>query len=205
MTVSGSTCGSNSSCSLPVVGIYNVEQRSAASTLTLGRPHSYPLACKRSPPPHPASLNSRVLVGALSLRCDSCFYPDPDKIGTGVSAYPFERVAKMTLGVVPKNACHDRSSHRRRVSAVRTVSRPRAARTLTHEPSTGSPAVDAGDPKFTPPPFYDQRGPDFFRVRNGRIDIGSFEAQAGSTPTPTPRPAPTARPRRAPHPRPTPP
>jgi len=58
--------------------------------------------------------------------------------------------------------------------------------TFTHELLTGSPAIDAGDPKFTPPPYYDQRGPDFWRVRNGRIDVGSFEVQTGSTPTPTP-------------------
>jgi hypothetical protein len=51
---------------------------------------------------------------------------------------------------------------------------------------SGSPAIDAGDPKFTPPPYYDQRRPNFWRVRNGRIDIGSFEVQAGTTPTPTP-------------------
>src|SRR5207247_1199975 len=57
--------------------------------------------------------------------------------------------------------------------------------TFTHELLTGSPAIDAGDPKFTPPPYYDQRGPDFWRVRNGRIDVGSFEVQAGRTPTPT--------------------
>jgi hypothetical protein len=48
---------------------------------------------------------------------------------------------------------------------------------LTHRPSTGDPAVDTGDPNFTPPPFYDQRGPSFDRVVNGRIDIGSFEVQ----------------------------
>jgi hypothetical protein len=29
--------------------------------------------------------------------------------------------------------------------------------TFTHELLTGSPAVDAGDPNFTPPPFFDQR------------------------------------------------
>jgi hypothetical protein len=58
--------------------------------------------------------------------------------------------------------------------------------TFTHALSPGSPAIDAGDPNFTPPPYYDQRGPDFWRVRNGRIDIGSFEVQAGTTPTPTP-------------------
>jgi len=72
--------------------------------------------------------------------------------------------------------------------------------TLTHALLPGSPAIDAGDPQFTPPPFYDQRGPDFWRVRNGRIDAGSFEVQAGATPTPTatltasPTPTPTATP-----------
>src|SRR5260370_38392706 len=60
--------------------------------------------------------------------------------------------------------------------------------TLTHALLPGSPAVNAGDPAFTPPPFLDQRGPDFFRVRNGRIDVGSFEVQSGSTPSPTPTP-----------------
>jgi hypothetical protein len=63
--------------------------------------------------------------------------------------------------------------------------------TFTHELLTGSPAIDAGDPNFTPPPYYDQRGADFWRVRNGRIDAGSFEVQAGSTPTPTPTPTAT--------------
>ncbi len=49
--------------------------------------------------------------------------------------------------------------------------------TFTHALLPGSPAVDAGDPNFTPPPDYDQRGPGFSRVVNGRIDIGAFEAQ----------------------------
>src|SRR5213075_2092208 len=42
---------------------------------------------------------------------------------------------------------------------------------------SGSPAIDAGDPNFTPPPFFDQRGSGSSRVVNGRIDIGSFEVQ----------------------------
>jgi hypothetical protein len=50
-------------------------------------------------------------------------------------------------------------------------------RTFTHELLPGSPAIDAGDPNFTPPPFFDQRGPSFDRVVEGRIDIGSFEMQ----------------------------
>src|SRR5206468_10890849 len=64
--------------------------------------------------------------------------------------------------------------------------------TFTHELLTGSPGIDTGDPSFTPPPDYDQRGPGFDRVVNGRIDIGAFEVQAGATPTPTPTPTPTA-------------
>jgi hypothetical protein len=76
--------------------------------------------------------------------------------------------------------------------------------TFTHELLTGSPAIDAGDPKFTPPPYYDQRGPDFWRVRNGRIDVGSFEVQEGSTPTPTPTATATPTSTSTPTPRPTP-
>src|SRR6202011_2926723 len=52
---------------------------------------------------------------------------------------------------------------------------------LTHALSTGSPAIDAGNPSFNPnafnPPLnFDQRGSGFSRVVNGRVDIGAFEA-----------------------------
>ena len=47
--------------------------------------------------------------------------------------------------------------------------------TFTHALLNGSPAIDAGNPNFTPPPFYDQRGPGYPRVVGGRIDVGSFE------------------------------
>jgi len=80
--------------------------------------------------------------------------------------------------------------------------------TFTHELLPGSPAIDAGDPNFMPPPYYDQRGPVFCRGRNGRIDVGSFEVQAGTTPSPTPTPTasptPTATPTLTPRPSPTP-
>jgi hypothetical protein len=65
--------------------------------------------------------------------------------------------------------------------------------TFTHALLPGSPAIDAGDPSFSPPPLYDQRGSPFHRVFDGHIDIGSFEAQAVRA-TPTPRPRPTPRP-----------
>ncbi len=65
--------------------------------------------------------------------------------------------------------------------------------TLTQALLPCSPAIDAGNPSFMPPPYYDQRGPGFDRVRNGRIDIGSFEVQE-ATPTPTPTPTATSTP-----------
>ncbi len=57
--------------------------------------------------------------------------------------------------------------------------------TLTHALMMGSPAIDAGDPNFTPPPDDDQRGPGYPRVVNGRIDIGAFEVQTAPTTTTT--------------------
>jgi hypothetical protein len=65
--------------------------------------------------------------------------------------------------------------------------------TFTHALLPGSPAINAGDPNFTLPPSYDQRGPLFRRVFTHRIDVGSFEAQP--TPPPFPRPRRTHPPR----------
>src|SRR5262245_50492300 len=42
--------------------------------------------------------------------------------------------------------------------------------TFTHAPLPGSPVIDAGDPNFTSPPFYDQGAPGFDRMVNGRIE-----------------------------------
>jgi hypothetical protein len=54
---------------------------------------------------------------------------------------------------------------------------------MTHALLPGSPAIDAGDPNPTDPPEWDQRGPGFSRIVNGRIDIGAFEVQATGAPT----------------------
>jgi predicted outer membrane repeat protein len=70
--------------------------------------------------------------------------------------------------------------------------------TFTHALLPGSPAIDAGDPSFSPPPVNDQRGCPFDRVFNGRIDIGSLEVQPPRRPCPTPRPRPTPVPRPTP-------
>ena len=50
--------------------------------------------------------------------------------------------------------------------------------TRTMLPQTGSPAINAGDPSFTSPPFTDQRG--YARVVGGRIDIGAVESGASA-------------------------
>ena len=64
--------------------------------------------------------------------------------------------------------------------------------TPSHELLLGSPAIDTGDPAFTRPPFFDQRGQGFDRIVNGQIDRGSFEVQGpGPTPTSTPTDTPT--------------
>jgi hypothetical protein len=67
--------------------------------------------------------------------------------------------------------------------------------TLTHALLLASPAIDAGDPNFTPPPFYDQRGSPYVRVFNRRVDIGAFEVQPPRRVPPGPRPRPTHAPR----------
>jgi hypothetical protein len=52
--------------------------------------------------------------------------------------------------------------------------------TETHLLLVGSPAINAGDPAFAPPPNTDQRGAP--RVVEGRIDIGAVEAAARGCP-----------------------
>jgi hypothetical protein len=49
----------------------------------------------------------------------------------------------------------------------------------------GSPAIDAG--QNSDAPTWDQRGPGFPRIVNGRIDIGSFEVQNPPAPVPGPQ------------------
>ncbi|HEX2642246.1 MAG TPA: IPTL-CTERM sorting domain-containing protein [Thermoanaerobaculia bacterium] len=51
--------------------------------------------------------------------------------------------------------------------------------TLTQRPAPTSPAVNTGDPAFTPPPATDQRGAN--RIQNGRTDMGAVEVGASGT------------------------
>lgn len=48
--------------------------------------------------------------------------------------------------------------------------------TPTHPVFPGTPPHNAGNPDFTGPPNYDQRGPGFPRVEDGRINIGAVES-----------------------------
>jgi hypothetical protein len=52
--------------------------------------------------------------------------------------------------------------------------------TFTHLPAANSPAINAGNPAFTPPPAGDQRGSP--RVANGRVDMGAVEVNLGGDP-----------------------
>ena len=49
--------------------------------------------------------------------------------------------------------------------------------TLTHLPDPTSPVIDAGDPAFTPPPDFDQRGIGFPRVAATAPDMGAVEGE----------------------------
>lgn len=51
--------------------------------------------------------------------------------------------------------------------------------TATHLPALTSPAVDAGDPAFSGPPTFDQRGSGFARVL-GTLDIGAVEQEGAA-------------------------
>lgn len=52
--------------------------------------------------------------------------------------------------------------------------------TQVHLPAVTSPALNAGDPAFTPPPDYDQRGIGHDRVGGGQLDMGAVELFGGT-------------------------
>lgn len=53
---------------------------------------------------------------------------------------------------------------------------------LSHLPYPGSPAINAGDPNIQNTPQFDQRGPGFDRVIDGRVNIGAVEGIAAGLP-----------------------
>src|SRR5205823_8610396 len=56
------------------------------------------------------------------------------------------------------------------------------AATAAMKPAPTSPALDAGDPGFAPPPAVDQRGKT--RPSGGRVDMGAVELQTIVAPPP---------------------
>lgn len=53
--------------------------------------------------------------------------------------------------------------------------------TWTHELRSGSPAINAGDITFVATDTNDQRGSDYQRIANARLDLGAYETQALTT------------------------
>jgi hypothetical protein len=49
--------------------------------------------------------------------------------------------------------------------------------TRTHAPLPDSPVINAGDPLFSPSTNRDQRGLQFLRIADGRLDMGAYEVQ----------------------------
>ncbi len=84
----------------------------------------------------------------------------------------------VTPGVTDLTATSNGTDPAALASILDTTLADNGGRTLTHALAFASPAFQAGDPGFTPPPDFDQRGAGFPRVQLGRIDIGAFEAQS---------------------------
>src|SRR5262249_44570131 len=61
------------------------------------------------------------------------------------------------------------------ITALRAPLANNGGPTMTRLLPPGSPAINAGDPAFVPPPPTDQRG--LSRVIAGRLDIGALELQ----------------------------
>jgi predicted outer membrane repeat protein len=80
-------------------------------------------------------------------------------------------------GVMPDSGAHNIVTNDPMLAALADNGGP----TETHALLPGSPAIDAGDPGFVPPPEFDQRGAPFARVVGAAIDIGAFEVQAAPT------------------------
>ncbi len=84
------------------------------------------------------------------------------------------------------NIVGDGNGHALNINAILdTTLADNGGPTFTHKLLDCSPAIDAGDPSFDPHRFYpatnvqtDQRQDGFPRVKNGRLDIGAYEADA---------------------------
>jgi hypothetical protein len=114
---------------------------------------------------------SDLIMGTASLTASYSLIGDPATAGGLVNGVNGNIVGDGLGGVLDINTVLD------------TTLADNGGPTLTHKLVPGSPAINAGDPAFVPPPEFDQRGPGFARVTGGRIDIGAYEF--GSVPSGT--------------------
>ena len=117
----------------------------------------------------PAKLRNTIVAGngSLDLSGDDTFLIDYSLIQSpGTAVFSGTVPGSNLIGQTPKLA----------------PLADNGGQTKTHALLNGSPAVNAGDPAFTPPPKFDQRGANYARVSGGRVDLGAFEVQTTSPP-----------------------
>jgi hypothetical protein len=123
-----------------------------------------------TPSNHPFSISGSIVAGnTMSGAGGADLMPDPDSTLT---------INYSLIGVAPAGIVGIGN-----ITGLAALLGPLADNggpTMTHSLMPGSPAIDAGDPGFIPPPDFDQRGAPFSRVIGGRVDMGALEVQAAS-------------------------
>lgn len=159
-TISNSTISGNSASSLGGgIATWNITDTSLSHTLVTG--NSAPTGSEIF------SQGGAVNLSAFNLIGDSS-----------------ETTAQALVGVTAGASDILATSNGTNPTALAAILNPLANNggpTKTQALVAGSPAIDAGNPTAVAGsggvPLYDQRGDNFGRVQNGRIDIGAFEAR----------------------------
>ena len=105
-----------------------------------------------------------------------------DDISGSITAR-YSLIGDNTGATITNNGGNQIGTSAAQVDARLFVLRDNGGPSPTHSFLAGSPAIDTGDPAFSPPPTNDQRGTTFGRVADGngiggaRIDIGAYEQQ----------------------------
>lgn len=113
-------------------------------------------------------------IGALNLRnsivAGNTAGTNPDISGT-INSGDYNLIGNTRGAIFSGNPANNKTN----VDAKLDTLKPNGGPTDTIALLPGSPAINAGDPSITS--GFDQRGNGFPRVKGGRVDIGSFEAQ----------------------------
>ncbi|TWU51875.1 choice-of-anchor Q domain-containing protein [Rubripirellula reticaptiva] len=117
----------------------------------------------------PLTIESSIVAGNTDNGSGPDLHPDPDS--TQTINHSLIGISALTI-----------TGSNNQIGSVATPVEPllgaladNGGPTQTHALLPGSPAINAGDPGFSSPPNFDQRG--FARVAGGQIDMGAFEAQ----------------------------